>query len=489
MKLIALGCLSILAIAAAADAGDALFFREDTRDIPAALPITQEHVSHPELTLGLYGPGKSGIKKSYHETTRNDPHYIWSGRCKGLWAVGLTKKNQTADLSGPDAQIRMRTKNYMRSVYVILKTPAGWLVSNQGAGPSRAWQSIILRTSDMSWSKFDIKTITRGDRVTKADLKQVSEIGFTDLKPGGGSKSCSRVDWIEVWERMPKQRLHAIKAVDGYQFYDGDRPVLFYHTGTNAFKKRHARANYVHPMVGLGGEILTEDFPNDHLHHRGVFWAWHQVLVGGKSVGDGWECKNIIWETKESGLLATTDGSAGVKATVHVKSPLYKKGAQAFLSETVTIRVQRTRTGARAIDFTIALQALIDEEVKLGGATNDKGYGGFSPRFKLPKDIKMNGPKGPVTPIRTPVVAGGWMNFTGTFGAGKSSIAILVHPENPGYPTPWILRNKTSMQNAVYPGSGTVTVPRDKPIILRYRLLLHQNADLAKAHAAMKDWK
>jgi hypothetical protein len=101
----------------------------------------------------------------------------------------------------------------------------------------------------------------------------------------------------------------------------------------------------------------------------------------------------------------------------------------------------------------------------------------------------MTGPKGPVTPKRTPVIAGGWLNFTGSFGGVKSSIAILVHPSNPGYPTPWILRNKTSMQNPVYPGRGTVTIPRDKPIILRYRILLHHNADLTKQHATMKDWK
>jgi hypothetical protein len=485
MKLIALGCLSILALAAAADAGDALFFREDTRDTPPALPITQAHVSNPELTLGLYGPGKTGIKKSYHETSKNDPHYIWSGQCKGLWAFAFAKKNAIADLSGPGARISMRTKNYSRTIYVILKTPGGWLVSNQGAGPSKDWQRINLLLEDMSWSKLDIKTVTRGARVTKADLKQVSEIGVTDLKPGGGSKACSRVDWIEVWTAAPKQTMHVVKAVDGYQFYNRDRPVLFYHTGTNSFKGKHARANYVHPLTSLAGETLTEDFPGDHLHHRGIFWTWHQATVGGKSVGDPWACQGIVWEAVKSEIL---DGAA-VKATVHWKSQEYKGGKEAFLSETVTIRAHGIKAQARAIDFTIELSSLADAELKLGGAENDKGYGGFSTRIVMPKDLAMNGPKGKVTPIRTPVPAGEWLNFTGTFGAGKSAIAILVHPKNPGYPTPWILRAKGSAQNAVWPGRHAVTIPKDKPIILRYRLLLHRNADIAKQHAKMKDWK
>ena len=479
MKLTILACLAVVAIAAKAGAENALFFREDTRDIPAALPITQEHVANPELALGLYGPGKSGIKKSYHETTKNDPHYIWSGQCKGNWAVAFARKNATADLGGSQAQIRLRTKNYQRTVYVILKTPDGWLVSNQSTGSSRDWQTIILRISDMSWSKLDIKTVTRGAKVAKPNLKQVSEIGFTDLKPGGGSKACSRVDWIEVWTAMPKQAMHAVKAADGYQFYDRDRPVLFYHTGTNSFKNSHARANYVHPLIGLGGEMLTEDFPADHLHHRGIFWTWHQATIGGKSAGDPWECKGIVWEPVKSEIL---DGAA-IRATVHLKGSGHKGGKESFLQEIVTIRAHGIRNQTRAIDFTIELKSLADAEVKLGGADNDKGYGGFSTRFVLPEDLAMNGPKGVVKPIRTPVSAGKWLNFTGTFGRSKSSIALLVHPKNPGYPTPWILRSKTSMQNAVWPGRNAVAIPKDKPIVLRYRLLLHNGTDLTKAAA------
>jgi len=127
--------------------------------------------------------------------------------------------------------------------------------------------------------------------------------------------------------------------------------------------------------------------------------------------------------------------------------------------------------------------------VKIGGAENDKGYGGFSTRIVMPPDLTMTGPKGPVTPKRSPVKAGEWLNFAGTFGKNKSAIAVLVHPANPGYPQPWILRKKGSAQNVVYPGRHAITVPRDKPLILRYRLLLHKQADLAKQHAKLKDWK
>ena len=481
MNYVIYGCLVMLTLAVAVNADDSLFFREDTRDTPPALPITQAHVSNPALTLNLYGPGKAGLKKSYHESNKNDPHYIWSGQCKGKWAFAFAKKDATADLTGPDAKIRLRTKNYGRTVYIIVKTPDGWLVSDKGAEASKMWKSTMLAIGKLAWSKLDITAITRGAGVEKPNLKQISEIGVTDLETGGASKTCSRVDWIEVWTAVPKQQMHTVRAADGYQFYDGDKPVLFYHTGTNSHKGTHKRANYVHPLMGLDGEVLTEDFPGDHPHHRGIFWAWHQATVGGKSVGDSWSCQDVVWEARNSKIL----DSGVVKATVHWKSPKYKNGKEAILAETVILRAHKIVDGARAIDFTIALQSLADAELKIGGSENDKGYGGFSTRIVMPGDLAMTGPKGKVTPKRTAVAAGEWLNFTGTFGKQKSAIAVLVHPENPGFPTPWILRKKGSAQNAVWPGRHAITVPKDKPIILRYRILLHKNADLTK----LKTWK
>jgi len=38
----------------------------------------------------------------------------------------------------------------------------------------------------------------------------------------------------------------------------------------------------------------------------------------------------------------------------------------------------------------------------------------------------------------------------------------------------WILRQTRSMQNPVFPGREPVAVPRDRPLILKYRLVIHQ---------------
>ncbi len=60
--------------------------------------------------------------------------------------------------------------------------------------------------------------------------------------------------------------------------------------------------------------------------------------------------------------------------------------------------------------------------------------------------------------------------------SGTSGLTVLCHPESAGYPQPWILRNKRSMQNPVWPGQHAKPLPTDRPLVLRYRLVLHRAA-------------
>ena len=52
---------------------------------------------------------------------------------------------------------------------------------------------------DLNWYSIDMEGIIEGSAVLDPDLSSVSEIGYTDLMPGGQSNACSRLDWIEVY--------------------------------------------------------------------------------------------------------------------------------------------------------------------------------------------------------------------------------------------------------------------------------------------------
>ena len=177
-----------------------MFFREDWKEIPAAIPVSQEHVLNSDLLLNLYGPGCDSIKKSHHETPGDDPYYIWSGLCLGNWAVTLKHKTSFVDLSSY-SKIVWRSKQIgIRELHIVLKLADGtWLVSDQCDGASKDWRIREFNLADINWYRLDINSVVEGLPVTAPDLSKVDEIGFTDLMPGGGSDACSRLDWIEVY--------------------------------------------------------------------------------------------------------------------------------------------------------------------------------------------------------------------------------------------------------------------------------------------------
>jgi hypothetical protein len=129
---------------------------------------------------------------------------------------------------------------------------------------------------------------------------------------------------------------------------------------------------------------------------------------------------------------------------------------------------------SRIIDFEIRLRPLTDG-VSIGGSDDEKGYGGFCVRIKLPDDVVFTSFKGPVTPQNLQIEAGPWMNISGSLDhtGRRSGLAIVCDPQTPNYPAPWILRQKSSMQNIVYPGRQRVTLPVDSDLVLKYRLIIH----------------
>lgn len=266
------------------------------------------------------------------------------------------------------------------------------------------------------------------------------------------------------------------KQDGGFLFTENNENVLFYQKDNKNINGKYKRCNYIHPLWGIDGAVLTEDFPADHLHHRGIFWAWHQVFVDEKSIGDPWEIKDFEQEITDIEYAAKGMGVAELKTEVLWKSPLWRHQGEkvAYIRENTRISIHPKSGNYRKIDFEIHLLALT-ENLKLGGSADEKGYSGFSVRMVLPADIKFWGPAGEIKPENTAVGSRGYVNISGSVGktGNTGGIVILDHRDNPGYPQPWILRKKNSMQNAAFPGNSLVLVSTQKPLILKYSLLVY----------------
>ena len=196
MRVLMLLCFA----ASGALAGDAdLFFREDWTETPPSLPVTERDLTNPRLEITRHGPGGALLKKSFHDNKPNDPHYIWSGLCRGNWALTLRRDDADVDLT--EGRVRWRAKQSgFRLLRVVVQTADGrWFVSDAGDDASDDWRVREVDLPSVRWRELDIGLVVEGAWAEDVDLSRVTEIGFTDLTAGGRSRACSRLDWIEVY--------------------------------------------------------------------------------------------------------------------------------------------------------------------------------------------------------------------------------------------------------------------------------------------------
>lgn len=261
--------------------------------------------------------------------------------------------------------------------------------------------------------------------------------------------------------------------VQGIELLENGNPVFFYQQKTKLLSGKYKVNNYLHPLYSLNGDTLTEESPKDHPYHRGIFWGWHQHFIDNKSVGEGWIMENI-YEDIVNVKKQILNESAQIDLKVLWKSSIYENG-KPYIEENTRIIVHPKEPDVRKIDFEISLRALVPA-VQIGGSDDEKGYGGFCPRVKLPDGLIFTSTEGPVKPQNTPIKAGPWMDLSGAYGKNGeiSGLTILCHQSTPNYPAPWILRQKSSMQNVVFPGGRErINVSMDNPIVLRYCLIIH----------------
>lgn len=161
---------------------------------------------------------------------------------------------------------------------------------------------------------------------------------------------------------------------------DNDVPVLTYNyervPPPEGVPQYYGRACYIHPLYAPDGDVLTEDFPADHYHHRGVFWAWPHVEMGD-TVLDTWLSKDVH-QHHEKWLMREANDE---RATVSVQNiwTLDSGPDTPLIRETVTFTVHPLKREVRAMDFCIRLTNVSSQTMRIG-PKDQKGYGGFCVR-------------------------------------------------------------------------------------------------------------
>jgi hypothetical protein len=276
---------------------------------------------------------------------------------------------------------------------------------------------------------------------------------------------------------------------------EGDKPVLSYNyepvappEGQGLDKARWSRSCYIHPLYGLDGDVLTQDFPVDHRHHRGVFWVWPHTHYGDRQM-DLW-LHEVAEQRFQKWIKKDIRPDA---AEVEVENAWVFKDnpTTPIVKEDVDFTVHPADETSRAIDFKLVFTNVSDKPVSFLGATG-KGYGGFCLRPDATRTgLQFSSAQGPrkedALYLQTP-----WADESsrekpdGPF----SGAAIFQNPANPGYPHPgWILRNYGFL-GASWPHLETFVLPQGKSIELKYRLCIHRGtAEEAKVGEAFKAYE
>jgi hypothetical protein len=108
--------------------------------------------------------------------------------------------------------------------------------------------------------------------------------------------SASLLVWRGPSQRVPADAVEAVADESALHLKTEGRPVFDFRLRAEApsanIRPSFLRAGYLHPVFTPAGRIVTDDYPDDHPHQHGIFFAWTRTEFEGRqpdfwNMGDG----------------------------------------------------------------------------------------------------------------------------------------------------------------------------------------------------------
>ena len=245
---------------------------------------------------------------------------------------------------------------------------------------------------------------------------------------------------------------------------------------------------FFYPVNGpLTGGSVTSMRNGEYPHHSSLFFGC-DLVNGGNYWQEGLERGRII------SVNAEIIKQGGDTVLITDECIWSRPGAISPVKDTRTIIITSPSPTVSQIDVEIKMEMLIDVTIK---KTN---HSLFSARMAADISVKNGGTMINAEGIKNELATIGksspWMDFYGKRGEVIEGLAILQHPSNPWYPSPWFTRDYGFMSPTpmnwpendkdVFMKKGTV-------LDLRYRVLVHSGdhtqAKIAEAFEKYKNEK
>ena len=257
--------------------------------------------------------------------------------------------------------------------------------------------------------------------------------------------------------------------------FENENPVLSYNFGMQlqeGVSERYRRSTYIHPIYDLKGNILTDDFPSDHYHHRGLSWMWPKIFVDSVRYdlwhiyGQQGELNGIHqvfgkWIVQEVGPVCATIGS---------KNIWQLDTGQKVMDEWVYVKVYKAADNTRAVDIKLIWKAITT--IGIEGQTK-KGYGGLNFRFAPRRETQIYSNLGKEEDSDLKELP--WADQSAKFGDNNyfSGLSIFQQKENNNHPAGWCLRHYGFL-GVAWPGVERYNMKPGETLSLSFRIWIHQ---------------
>lgn len=238
------------------------------------------------------------------------------------------------------------------------------------------------------------------------------------------------------------------------------------------------RGGYIHPVFTPAGRIITDDYPPDHFHHHGIWFAWTKTEFEGRHP-DFWNVGDGTGKIEFVALDQTWSGSvhAGFKSrnrSVDVSAPR----PVTVLNEQWVVTVYNVGQGAKPYTMfdLVSTQDLATSSPLVLPEYRYGGIGFRGHRQWLAKDncdfLTSEGKdrnNGHGTRAR-------WCHIGGRIDGQLAGIAILDHPSN--FRAPQAMRINPDQPFFCYSPSliGDWKIEPGKPYVSRYRFIVYDGA-------------
>ncbi len=234
------------------------------------------------------------------------------------------------------------------------------------------------------------------------------------------------------------------------------------------------RGGYIHPVVTPRGIAITDDYPTNHIHHHGIWFAWTNTRFENRKP-DFWNMgskKGTVEFVRNH--RSSTDGSKASFKTEHRYVDLLAPEPKTALTEfwEVTGYPARPNTTYRMFDLTSTQHCATEEPLILP----KYHYGGLGFRgheqWNGVKSLRVLTSEGDTDRVKANETRARWCRLSGEVNKETVGIAILCHPKNFRAPQPIRVHPKEPFFCYAPSQLGDWSIEPGKPYISRYRFIV-----------------